>query len=498
MVGTDPRRRPRLSVYAPVVATVLALTAVPVELRPLGSEGFSFRVGAADVIPNVIGYVPVGIAFNGLGTLVAVSAAAALSAFAEVSQLVAMHRDPSVIDIISNTVGAIAGLVIARLVQLRTPRPTVRRWHAAISASAAAIIGLMWTSGGAAHNPRGATLPGALEGHWKLDRGRGQVAADSSGHGLDGTFANDPRYVADTTGDAVVFDGRQSITLPTSSPLRLVGSMTASAWIKPTAFPVDDAAIVSAHNPTEIGYQLDTTVDRGMRTIGFKLAGACGNGMARYGATPLNAGTWYHVAGVYNADARTLNVFLNGKLDDGDLIGPVDGRQRSSRWNVLIGQRTGFTTFGFIGELKDVRLYSRAQTREEIVGDMRGDRPNDSSLPDPAFQEGDTENERANGRQDSYQCASVSDREDRMTPGAAVIVGMLVAFSAVSLYPSGGSILALLAGLVSGCLLLLRASPTLPTMTFWAIPFLGLIGGGAIAASLTTRDEQGASDGQAI
>ena len=36
--------------------------------------------------------------------------------------------------------------------------------------------------------------------------------------------------------------------------------MTISAWINSTAFPRDDAAIVSSHDP--LGYQLDTTVDQ--------------------------------------------------------------------------------------------------------------------------------------------------------------------------------------------------------------------------------------------
>jgi hypothetical protein len=56
------------------------------------------------------------------------------------------------------------------------------------------------------------------------------------------------------------------------------------------------------------GYQLDTTIDQGPRTIGFKLSDACGHLMARYGATPLALHTWYHVAGVYDAAAQTLDV----------------------------------------------------------------------------------------------------------------------------------------------------------------------------------------------
>ena len=137
-----------------------------------------------------------------------------------------------------------------------------------------------------------------------------------------------------------------------------------------SSFPVDDAAIVSSHNG--LGYQLDTTVDRGPRTIGFKLANACGDLMARYGATPLAVNTWYHVAGVYDAQAQTLDVYLNGEPDNGFLRGPVTGAQRSSREAVYVGRRSNLRGFEFAGFVDDVRIYSRALTKAEISADLRG------------------------------------------------------------------------------------------------------------------------------
>jgi hypothetical protein len=103
--------------------------------------------------------------------------------------------------------------------------------------------------------------------------------------------------------------------------------MTISAWINASAFPVDDAAVVSNHGP--LGYQLDTTVDQGPRTIGFKLTNAYGRLRARYGATPLEIDQWYHVAGVYDAERQVLNVYLNGQLDNGCLPGLLLRDRRS-------------------------------------------------------------------------------------------------------------------------------------------------------------------------
>ena len=74
---------------------------------------------------------------------------------------------------------------------------------------------------------------------------------------------------------------------------------------------------------SEIGFQLDTTVDKGTRTIGFKLTNSSGGQMFRYGATTLQTNTWYYVTGVYDATTQTLNVYLNGQLDNGVLVGTV-------------------------------------------------------------------------------------------------------------------------------------------------------------------------------
>src|SRR5262249_5194262 len=118
--------------------------------------------------------------------------------------------------------------------------------------------------------------------------------------------------------------------------LRLMGSMTICAWFNPSSFPRDDAAIVLSFSP---GFQLDTTVDRGRRTIGFKLVDPCGNIMARYGATELHRDTWYHGAGVYDSDSRVLHVYLNGHLDDGFLQGPVARAKKASHQPVYVGRR---------------------------------------------------------------------------------------------------------------------------------------------------------------
>jgi chitodextrinase len=199
----------------------------------------------------------------------------------------------------------------------------------------------------------------------------GTTTADASGHGIVGTLTNGPTFTAGRYGNAVALDGvNDFVNLGNPSTLQFTGSMTVSAWVYVSAFPSDDAAVVSKRTSGESGYQLDVTADTGPRTIGFKLSNSSGGQMFRYGATPLQLNTWYHIAGVYNAANQTLDVYLNGTLDNGQLLGTVTSSQQNSTANVTIGRRAGNTGYEFPGRIDDVRIADHALTQAQIQTDM--------------------------------------------------------------------------------------------------------------------------------
>ena len=206
---------------------------------------------------------------------------------------------------------------------------------------------------------------------YAFNEGSGTSATDASGGGLTGTLTNGAAWGTGRNAGAVLLDGvNDFVELGNPAALQLTGSMTVSAWVNSAAFPSDDAAIVSKRASGEVGYQLDTTVDRGPRTVGFKLTNSAGGNMFRYGATTLQANTWYFVTGVYDAATSALHVYLNGQLDDGTLVGTVTATQRNSTANANIGRRPTGTTFNTNGRIDDVRIYNRAQTPAEIQTDM--------------------------------------------------------------------------------------------------------------------------------
>jgi hypothetical protein len=205
---------------------------------------------------------------------------------------------------------------------------------------------------------------------YAFNEGSGTSAADASGGGLSGTLTNGATWGAGRNAGAVLLDGvNDFVELGNPTALQLTASMTISAWINASGPATDDTVIVSKRTNTPVGYQLDTTIDRGPRTIGFKLTTSTGGNMFRYGATTLQPNTWYHVTGVYNAATSELHVYLNGQLDDGALVGSVTSTQQNSTGNVNIGRRPNTNSYNFNGRIDDVRIYNRALTATEIQTD---------------------------------------------------------------------------------------------------------------------------------
>lgn len=472
----------------PAVTLILAATAIPIEWRSPSQTKFALGFYPGDFVANVLGYVPLGIllgaASAGAGLARAAKVAAAISLFAEISQVVMMHRDPSLVDVVANVLGGVLGAAaVARWrIDLSAFR-IIQRWHAFAAAMLAFVLVLgVWATSGYPVSARGATAPGELEAHWTFDEpGGGRAAAlDSSGHGLNGTFRGNPLRVPGMLGGAVKLDGSSDyIDFGHSTAFRLEGSMTITAWISSTSYPFDDAPIVSSHDG--VGYQLDTTVDKGPRTIGFKLGDECGRLMARYGKTTLALNTWYHVAGVYDSGARTVDVYLNGELDNGALQGSGFGGQRSSRQAVYVGKRANVRGHDFAGAIDDVQIYSRALTKADIGAVMRGApiAAAGSSAPQPHQR---TDSPAATAVR---PCAVATDQADAKIPGAAATLGVLVAVVCAGLWPFAGKLFYLAASFAAGLLLVPPTATTMPAINLWLLPLISLLGGVAVVVSLT-------------
>jgi hypothetical protein len=211
-------------------------------------------------------------------------------------------------------------------------------------------------------------VPSGLVAAYSFDEGTGTTAVDASGHGLSGTVKGATWTTQGRYHGALSFNGTSSyVDLGNPSLLQMTGSMTWSAWVKATGNPADDGQII-AKSDDNSGWQLKSSPDTGPQTFGVAVSASSTIHTQRYSKTVRALNTWYHVAGVYNATAQTLDIYVNGVLDNGVLRGTIPGSQYNSPLNVNIGRRTG--GFYFKGVIDELRVYNRALEQAEIQSDM--------------------------------------------------------------------------------------------------------------------------------
>jgi chitodextrinase len=200
-----------------------------------------------------------------------------------------------------------------------------------------------------------------------FNEGTGSTVSDLSGHNLTGTIVGATWTNQGKYGNALSFNGTSSyVDLGNPAALQLTGSMTLEAWVKAAANPTNDGQIV-AKSDTSAGWQLKTTPDTGPEMFGVFVTNSAGSRVKRFSTTTRSLNAWYHIAGVYNA-AGTLNIYVNGALDNGTLQGTIPAANLNAAVNANIGRRAG--GYYFNGMIDEVRIYNRALSQTEIQTDM--------------------------------------------------------------------------------------------------------------------------------
>lgn len=498
MPSENPRPSRTLSPRVPIVVLVLAFTAIPIEWSPASANAWTefigLKVDVLDIVANVLGYVPIGVLFSGRRKWQTLVIALCISMCAEATQMVTPGRSPSLIDVATNIVGAGIGLVASDRWRVVLATISISRrvaYTAAVLAVGYLAIGtritpvrvedaitmMMVAPPWLSVNDRGLTNPGRLEAAWSFDRVTNDLVIDESGNGLNGILINRPALVPGVIGRALALNGRnQWVDIGDPPALRLTGSMTVMAWVNAGAFPSDDGAIVSDYNG--FGYQLDTTTDAGPRTIGFKLANAKGQLMARYGRTPLIGRHWYHVVGVYDAEARTLSVYLNGRRDDGCLVGSVTARQQISRKTAFIG-RNNQRGFQFGATIDQVKIYSRALTGPEISAEVESVMEKSTLRLFEGDHVGDHQFDSA-----PSSCPSKEPTDARVA-GFVVAFGLLIGVSCCGLCPRAKfPMVSLTLGLLGGMALSHALSDVVPTYFLYVVPALSVAGAASVIVSV--------------
>ncbi|MCH8219016.1 MAG: hypothetical protein IH892_19835, partial [Planctomycetes bacterium] len=204
-----------------------------------------------------------------------------------------------------------------------------------------------------------------LVGYWSLDKNtiKGDTVEDVWGDN-DGTIQGDPIVVAGRVGDALEFDGDDSVDIVGTDSLNFAGKneFTVTVWVNAASDdPVQGVVagccgtIVAQRDVSGWALRYDGR-NAGQEMEFIVQPGWQGDG--GFGALGFAAGQWHHLAGVVDNDRLLL--YLDGALEkEMAYAGPMAGGGTETE----IGHATDG---GFIGLIDEVAIYDRALSAEEV------------------------------------------------------------------------------------------------------------------------------------
>ncbi|MFO0869119.1 MAG: LamG-like jellyroll fold domain-containing protein [Pirellulales bacterium] len=195
-----------------------------------------------------------------------------------------------------------------------------------------------------------------------LWKGEGN-ANDSGSNNNNGTVSGTVTYSPGQSGQAFNFNGSSYVSVASPSRLDLSGSLTISTWVYLNTNNFNRGMVYKGtFNGSQGVYSLGFFTPNSNR-LTFRLNGSTseGNGQTTSNAA-LTPGSWYHVAAVYNKEAGTQKIYINGVEDISRPYSLAIGTVTSP---LILG---GYYNSSFLlnGKLDEVGIYSRALSPTEV------------------------------------------------------------------------------------------------------------------------------------
>jgi PKD repeat protein len=199
-----------------------------------------------------------------------------------------------------------------------------------------------------------------------FEEASGETFVDASGNGNHGTMKNTNRIANGRFGKALSLDGVSSlITVNDSNSLDLTTGMTMEAWVYNTANTAYWGALLwkDADDGNYGVYYLNGTSPSYGPSAGLLI----GSTQYLHGTADFPANAWVHLAATY--DGQYQRLYLNGKQV---AARAQQGAISKSSGVLRIGADNdgGFWGDCFKGYIDEVRIYNRALTPQEVVGDL--------------------------------------------------------------------------------------------------------------------------------
>ncbi|MFE2561774.1 LamG-like jellyroll fold domain-containing protein [Streptomyces sp. NPDC059352] len=223
-----------------------------------------------------------------------------------------------------------------------------------------------------------ATKPSVEEGRWTFEENTADSTADSSGMRRHGEPQGGAAWTSGHAGgSAVALDGVDDHVGTIGPAVRTDGSLTVSARLRPSGQDTPAMTAVSQDGDRVSGFRL--RYDGPRRRWAFTIAGSDTDDPVRYEASApagVVSGGWTHLAGVYDASAGELRLYVNGTLQ---AVGR-SGQPWHASGPLRIGRAKdrGAAAEHWAGSVDDVRVHSGVRTPgqiEEEAGDPQEGRP---------------------------------------------------------------------------------------------------------------------------
>ena len=236
------------------------------------------------------------------------------------------------------------------------------------------LIALTLTTGSLLLNAR-ADITNGLVLYLPLDETKGTTFYDATGKGNNGTahnFTIDSQWTTGWVSNAVSLNqapvNNQYITVPDNANLRFTVTLafTIAVWVKAAATQADGAAVVAKGVGYAEEYVMDISANR-FRIYTRNSAGTATTLSATVG--PNNY--WQQVVGVYDLNAHTEKIYLNGQLNASTTNAALSSLGNVNTHVVSIGARESSATSGYNlalanAVLDEVRMYNRALSATDV------------------------------------------------------------------------------------------------------------------------------------
>jgi hypothetical protein len=205
--------------------------------------------------------------------------------------------------------------------------------------------------------------------YWPLDEGKGTVATDATGKGINGTISAGPTWVtAGKIGGALNFTGTGDVRGP-HVPMDS-RSFTIAMWVNPR-LPASGSQIVFSEQVSGAN-----SVSMHLRIGGPASTDSGGVNNIRFGfynddvdspANVLQSNTWYHLTFWYDAPSKNQRIYINGVQV---AMRTATNHFLATSGVICLGSWTGGSNY--TGMVDDFLIYQKALSVAEIQSIMKG------------------------------------------------------------------------------------------------------------------------------